>query len=381
MAKKKILRDPITLREKTLKDGRKSLYLDYYIPNCGRNRSHKYEFLRLYLVPEVDAEDKKKNAATLRAAKAVQMKRSLERINGVAGIADNTTRVLFLDYIRAYINARASVLSEGTTTVYHQLEILIKEYNDKLTLKQLTKEQLLNLLTFISKKKTKAGTPIKRNTAHLYFAMLSCVIKRAYADKLINSNPLEQLTAEDKRIVGVEKTDRDYLLASELQMLKPVTVRSKYAKVVQQAFLYACYTGLRVSDLRRLQWKHIKNDGIQEAIDIKQQKTVRKVHIPLSKTALQYLPPRGADEDYIFVLPTQVQINRIIRLWCKAAGIEKNITFHCSRHTFATLLLTAGADLYTTSKLLGHTNITTTQVYADIINAKKAEAVNLLDNL
>ena len=54
---------------------------------------------------------------------------------------------------------------------------------------------------------------------------------------------------------------------------------------------------------------------------------------------------------------------------------------HCSRHTFATTLLTLGADIYTTSKLLGHKNLRTTQIYAEVVSKKKAEAVNLMDNV
>ena len=65
----------------------------------------------------------------------------------------------------------------------------------------------------------------------------------------------------------------------------------------------------------------------------------------------------------------------------KKAEINKKISFHCSRHTFATMMITLGADIFTTSKLLGHANITTTQIYSKIIDKKKVEAVNLVDNL
>ena len=74
-------------------------------------------------------------------------------------------------------------------------------------------------------------------------------------------------------------------------------------------------------------------------------------------------------------------MNRALKRWATAAGITKNLTLHTARHTFATLMLTKGADLYTTSKLLGHREIGTTQIYAKIIDKKKENAVDLLNNL
>ena len=65
--------------------------------------------------------------------------------------------------------------------------------------------------------------------------------------------------------------------------------------------------------------------------------------------------------------------------WAKAAGIKKNISFHTARHTFATMMLTLGADIYTTSKLLGHSRISTTEIYAKIVDKKKDEAMGLID--
>ncbi len=80
-------------------------------------------------------------------------------------------------------------------------------------------------------------------------------------------------------------------------------------------------------------------------------------------------------------LPSTVTVNILLKPWAKSAGIDKHVTFHTARHTFATMMLTLGADLYTTSKLLGHTDVRMTQIYAKIINRKKDEAVNLVNGL
>ena len=107
------------------------------------------------------------------------------------------------------------------------------------------------------------------------------------------------------------------------------------------------------------------------------------LYLPLSQDAIALTPERNdaPDSAHVFVLPTLDCAESVIAQWVKDAGINKHITFHCARHTFATLLLTMGGDLYTTSKLLGHKNISTTQVYAKIVDEKKAQAVNLLNGI
>ena len=100
---------------------------------------------------------------------------------------------------------------------------------------------------------------------------------------------------------------------------------------------------------------------------------------------MQWLPERGfsTDADFVFnTLPCNTLINDLVKEWAKQAGIvNKTVTFHTSRHTFGTMMLTLGADLYTVSKLMGHKNIETTKIYAKIIDQKKDDAVNLADNI
>jgi len=113
------------------------------------------------------------------------------------------------------------------------------------------------------------------------------------------------------------------------------------------------------------------------------QKTRQIIYLPLSAEARRFMPERGnkKPQDLVFKLPKRVTTQCDIRTWVKRAGLTKKISFHCARHTFATLALTQGADLYSISKLLGHTNVQTTQIYAAIIDQKKQEAVNLLNGI
>ena len=112
-------------------------------------------------------------------------------------------------------------------------------------------------------------------------------------------------------------------------------------------------------------------------------KTRHMVYVPLGKIAKDYLPERGAPEELVFPdLPKKIAaIDTVIKQWAADAGIEKKVTFYTSRHTFATLSLTYGADLYVVSQLLGHKEIRTTEVYAEIIDVKRTEAMYMIDSL
>jgi site-specific recombinase XerD len=113
-----------------------------------------------------------------------------------------------------------------------------------------------------------------------------------------------------------------------------------------------------------------------------QQKTKGLQYLDISEQAREYLGSEGMPQEKVFTnLKYNVLANNELLKWVQAAGIKKKITFHCARHTFATLQLTVGTDLYTLSKLLGHTDIKTTQIYGQIIDEKKREAVNRIPDI
>ena len=151
---------------------------------------------------------------------------------------------------------------------------------------------------------------------------------------------------------------------------------------VKKAFLFSCFCGLRISDVRALLWKDVIYDSDKIHIELRQKKTEALLYLPLNKQAQCFLPTnRGNVEECIFSLPSQSTISKILNRWAKDAGIDKKVCYHMSRHTFATMELTMGADLYTTSLLMGHSNVQITQIYAKIIDVKKEQAVMMIDAL
>ena len=190
---------------------------------------------------------------------------------------------------------------------------------------------------------------------------------------------MKELDAKER--IQPKDGKKEYLTIEEL---KALMATDSYRPEVKQAFIFACFTGLRLSDMYKLAPIHIFKtpDGKGEYIDMEMQKTEKPVIIPLSEEAKRWLPKtKGITTPFFDIPTTQTVIGRALRKWAEAAGVEKHISFHCSRHTFGTMMLTLGADLFTTSKLMGHTNIQTTEIYAKIVDKKKEEAINLIDGM
>jgi len=139
-------------------------------------------------------------------------------------------------------------------------------------------------------------------------------------------------------------------------------------KEILQYFLFACYTGLRYSDLKTLKTSSINGNMLH----IKMHKTGHPVGIPLTRKAFQLLPPEAKfDKDLVFHVYCNKVTNRILKQIGQQYSIQKKLTCHVARHTFATVSIILGIPIEVVSKLLGHTNLKTTQVYAKIVDSVK----------
>lgn len=367
-------KEPVRLRYKNLTNGNKSLYLD--INSDGQRRK---EYLRLYIVPPTTPNAKILNAQTLQAANAIRAQRIIDIANGRAGI-NSTCRssVRLLDVMQAYQDKQTK--PNYINIIGTVINWVIAYSGDNTQLKNVTKQYCIGFIHYLKSTKSKRGRLLSPATQNTIFSVFNSIINTAVRDGLIAANPIHGIDRADK--IKVPDSTRQYLTIDEVR-----TMIDKYPNntldTVQRAFLFSCFCGLRYSDIKALKWGDIENDGQQWRARIVMQKTEQANYLPLSTGALRWLPQRNgaADNMNIFYLPSIPVIEERIKKWATNAGITKNITFHTARHTFATSLLTKGADVYTTSKLLGHASVKTTQIYAKIIDQKKTDAVNLLNDI
>jgi site-specific recombinase XerD len=211
------------------------------------------------------------------------------------------------------------------------------------------------------------------HTRHKSFTHLKIFINKAVEAGIIPTNPIRSVK------VKTGKGNRQFLSVKDLHVLEELfkTDLSVKHKNVLRYFLFACYTGLRYTDVKLLTWYNIRDGNLE----IKFHKTNKAERLPLNKSALSILPQRRSGTDKIFNCYSNQKTNDYLEEIIKKAEIKQHITFHCARHTFATITLELSGDIATVSKLLGHTNISTTQIYARVLDQNKRSVIDLWDNL
>lgn len=366
-------KEPIKLRQKQLSDGNISLYLDYYYRG-----KRKYEFLRLYLIKERTKEDKEKNKQIMQLANAIKAKRTVELQNGEYGFNINKSgEVLFFDYFEMLMKGKLKEDSNGNFGNWKSTLVYLRQYedNERITFADIDKEWVQGFKDFLDTRtdswhnsSTKViGRTLSQNTKISYFRKLRACLNSAVRDGIISYNP-----SLDVKNYKEEESKRMYLTLEELK--KVASTECDYIEI-KNAFLFSCLTGLRRSDIEKLQWGDVHEEDNFTRIIFTQKKTKQQEYLDINEQARKLMGTRGKNEDYIFHLPCICYTNEILQYLIYRAGIDKHITFHCGRHTFATMMLDLGTDIYTVSKLLGHTDISTTQIYAKIMDKNKQKAV------
>ena len=374
-------KEPIKLRSRVIANGNRTLYLDKYVKGV-----REYEYLRLYLVPVIDDASKFANENTLKAANAIKAQRLLELTNGIGGINTNNTKgkVLLTDWCDVVAEQKKKKgYTEETRLHYVSAKRHVDKFigNRKIRLCDVDKHFILEFIKYLSTARSLKNTinsqQLGKRSALLYFQTLTTILNEAKRQGYITNNPVEYISVDDKKPIMGKAKPREYLTIDEVKKLKNAVCTNNDTL---KAFMFSCFTGLRYSDIRALKWSDIVDTDTGKEIVITMQKTKEVVYVPLSTVAENWLPTKKSNNDMVFCLPYKSSIDRRLKIFAASVGITKNISFHTARHTFATMCLTSGADIYTTSKLLGHTNIKTTQIYADIINQKKVDAVRMIDD-
>lgn len=365
-------KEPVRIRFKKLANGSVSVYLAINV-----NGRRTYDYLKLYLVPETDQAAKLQNRQTMEAVYAIKAQRILQITNGAAGIKkDMRNKMRLVDWLKIYQDRQVNKGKRGAKRWVRTMIFVIEGYDGgkDATLADIDHQWLTDFMIYlmndyVTYKKTK----LTNGTVDNYLRCLKAAFNVAVEEGIMPTNPMLAL---DRSHLKGTTYEREFLSVDEVKKLIDTPCRRPDIK---GAFLFSCFCGLRISDVRSLQWKHVVTTGDKMYLKITQFKTRRPLTIPLSRQAIKWMPERAdaAEDDYIF--PPLSKNMTVLDDWAKEAGIKKHVTFHVSRHTFATMELTMGADIYTTSKLLGHTSVATTQIYAKVINSKKEEAVSLLD--
>lgn len=371
----------ITLRKKILQTGKVSLYLDFYPPiiNPKTGKETRREFLKLYLFESAKtAEEKKHNNDTLDLAKVIKSKRDVQLKNKEYGFKDNVKlSVNFIIFFKSIVDGYYNTGSKSNYGTWKASLNHFENYcggsilSDNITLDYANKYRNY-LLQVESTRNSKTKKTLKKNTASTYFKNFIHVLNLAFKQNLIGEN-----LGKDIEYIKEEETHREYLTEEELTLLWNTPIKNE--KVKHMA-IFSALTGLRFVDINHLDWDYIFNDKHQNYyISLREEKTKSIKNHPISQSAYNILNAQKTNKGLIFGGIDYHEISRPMKEWINISGIKKKISFHNFRHSYATLQLANGTDIYTVSKLLGHKNVSTTQIYTKVMDKNKIEAANRIN--
>jgi integrase len=341
-----------------IREKRGRLYLDYRL-----NGRRKWEALGITLGP-----DEKMNKEAYHLAEIIRSKLELRFVSGEHGLLDPSAGRRSLVSFAEELAEKQPPKNALPKSIRY-----LKEYAGEVQLAAITETWLEGYQAFLRERDS-----LGESTCAKYYAATVYVLRRAVRDRILPRNPAEAVKG-----MTVPESVRVYLSAEELGKLAACPLGGELGAEVRRAFLFGACTGLRVSDLRSLDWGEIQRDPLQ--ILKRQGKTGRVVAVPLNESAWKIINDTEIHRREAPVFPllsaSKANTNQYLKAWAKDAGIDKPIGWHTARHTFATLSLEGGADFSTVSRMLGHTKIATTAIYAKTTDKAKRSAVEGLPEL
>jgi integrase len=352
----------VKLREKKLSKGGISFYLDVY-----KNGKRSYDTLDIKIYPGDSTQQKKEKKEIANLARS---NKEIDLIsNGYNYLPSHNKKIKFSDYAEAY-------LDNYTKKDKAMIDATIKQFktfsnNSNLKLNAIDKKVLLDYKDYLEEKAGLSG-----ETPYNYFARLKKIFNDAYEHNIIPKNPATGIKFSKRSKDDTMK--KQVFSTSELELL--YKSECNYPEL-KKAFLFACGTGLGLAEILKLRWTNVKN-GI---LDSNRAKTGTRLNFKLQEQLVKMIGQPQEGNKLIFHLVnkkgnqlTSNGANFRLGSWMKKLKMEKDITFYCGRHTFATQLLLHGANLKTVSELMGHSDIRSTMKYLNYIDELKDNAIDSL---
>ena len=269
-----------------------------------------------------------------------------------------STYIDFYDFFLKTIKEQEKILSENTTRAHYSVLTKMKELKPVLMFSEITVEFLNHYRQFLKITKKNGENTIQKN-----MAVIKAYLNIAIRKKIISTNPFEH--------IKIKRISPDRVFLNEMELNKFIDLYKKQwltpgMQKVLRHYLFSCFTGLRLSDIKRIQHQDIINNTLIFA----PQKTKSKiVRVPLTKPALQLIKDENHLKSFGIIFDTYADqvINRHLKTIADGIDFKKNISFHSARHTFATIFLRKTKNLAVLQKLLGHTNIRETMIYAHVL--------------
>lgn len=270
----------------------------------------------------------------------------------------------FGDFIITYLNDRRSSMRKDTYYTYKSTATKLNRFRNNVAFDDINEKFIEEYRMWMLSRGN------NENTTSKSLRTLRTWVNVAMRYDLIKRNPFQWLRI--KKVDG----KREFLKPEEFNLLfESQSLFKGIEAEVLKYFLFSCLTGLRYSDLRNLKYDNIKDN----IISVRMQKTTMPVTIPISKKAQSLIEMKGTG--HVFRVYCNKVTNRVLKSVISKCGINKKVTFHVARHTFATISITLGIPIEVVSKLLGHTDIKTTQIYAKVIDSVKIKEMNKWDSL
>jgi integrase/recombinase XerD len=348
---------PVYLRKKV--GSKKSrYYLDIY-----HSGQRSYEFLDLYQIASKNPFETEMNRQNKEIAEQIRAKRQLELEAGNYQIEPkHKKQIYFLDYFDRWVKQyRNKDIRLAKACHNHFLNYLKEaELSSKITTRQITKELVKEFRDYLD-------TKLNGETPFNYFSKFIKLCNDATEAGIFTANPC--IGIKNRKPDGLKK---DILNVEEIIALREADCPNAQIK---NAFLFCLNTGLRWVDVKGLKWLNLNGDVLK----MTQSKTTKEVVVYLNEHALSLLPERTSREYLVFTLPSSSMALKHLATWVGNAKIDKHITWHSARHSFAVNLLINKVDVKTMSSLLGHAGLKHTEKYTRVVDELKRQAVKTIN--